>query len=264
MAGSEKNSTILLGWARDLVFVTGFLTRLPVARMVPADPDQAPRNLAQAAWAFPAVGLIVGAISGLTLMVASTLGLHPLALALIALATGVVVTGALHEDGLADVADGFGGGLDIQSKLTIMRDSAIGTYGMLALVFSVIIRASALAGMPGPGTATLALISAACISRALMVGLMANLPAARDDGLGASAGKPEMETFLTAFALAAVTAFVLSGAVAWILLIAGCLAAAAMMVLAKRQIGGHTGDVLGATQQVSETAILLAAAAALG
>jgi len=264
MPGAEKNITILRGWAHDLLIATGFLTRLPVARLLKVDPEQPVRPLADVAWAFPAVGILTGGLAAVALMMAHSMGLHPLASALIALAVGVAATGALHEDGLADVADGFGGGVKKKDKLRIMRDSAVGAYGMLALVFSIGIRAAALSGMAGAGTAAMALISAACISRALIVGAMVGLPAARDDGLGSSAGRPETGTFLTALAVAAVTAFVLGGAGAWILLAAGGLATIAMMALAKRQIGGQTGDVLGATQQVSEIAILLAAAAAIG
>jgi len=268
MPGVEKNLTILTAWARDVIVAVAFLTRLPVARLLSLarmdDPDQPPKTLAQVAWAFPVVGVIVGGLAALAFMVAHAIGVHPLAAALIALAVGVAVTGALHEDGLADLADGFGGGATVDDKLVIMRDSAIGTYGMLALVFSIGIRAAALAGMSGAGTAAISLITAAVVSRALVVGVMTGLPAARNDGLGAGAGKPETGTFLTAFAIAAVAAFVLSGAFAWVLLAAGGFAALAVTALAKRQIGGHTGDVLGATQQVSETAILLAAAAALG
>ena len=271
MPGVEKNLTILTAWARDVIIAVAFLTRLPVARLLPLarmlrkdDPDQPPKNLAQVAWAFPVVGVIVGGLAALAFLIAHAIGVHLLAAALIALALGVAVTGALHEDGLADLADGFGGGATIEDKLVIMRDSAIGTYGMLALVFSVGIRAAALAGMSGAGTAAVSLITAAVVSRALVVGVMTGLPAARSDGLGAGAGKPETGAFLTAIAIAAVAAFVLSGAVAWILLAAGGLATLAVMALAKRQIGGQTGDVLGATQQVSEIAILLAAAAVLG
>ncbi len=265
MPGAENNLTILATWARDVVFAGGFLTRLPVARLLPqADSADTPRVLADVAWAFPLIGVITGVIAAAALMLSHSIGLHPLASALIAVAAGIAVTGALHEDGLADLADGFGGGADTEAKLAIMRDSHVGTYGMLALVFSVGIRAAVLAGMPGAGTAAMSLITAACVSRALMVGVMSNLPAAREDGLGAAAGTPETGTFLTALAVAAVAAFVLSGAVAWILLAAGGAAMVAVMALAKRQIGGHTGDVLGATQQVGEIAILLAAAAVSG
>ena len=254
MPGPINNLTLLAGWARDVLTATGFLTRLPVFRLLPPDPDRPMRNLAMVAWAFPVVGLFVGVCAGAGLMIAHSLGLHPLASALVALAIAVAVTGALHEDGLADVADGFGGGADTATKLIIMRDSAIGTYGMLALVFSVGIRAAALSDMPGAGAAAMSLIAAACVSRALVVGVMIGLPAAREDGLGHAAGKPETGTFLTALAIAAVAAFVAAGG----------LATVAMMALAKRQIGGKTGDVLGATQQISEIAILLAAAAVLG
>ncbi len=263
MPGVENNLTILAAWGRNILSATLFMTRLPIARLLPAG-DPAPRPLADFAWALPVVGLITGGLAAIALMAAYAIGLPPLAATLIGLAASVALTGALHEDGLADLADGFGGGAGKAAKLAIMRDSQIGTYGMLALIFSVGMRAAALAGLPGPGTAAAALITAAVVSRALIVAAMTGLPPARDDGLGHAAGRPETATFLTALAIAAVAAFVLSGAVAWILLITAAAAAAALMALARAQIGGHTGDVLGATQQVSEIAVLLAAAAVLG
>ena len=153
-------SDTLAMWWRDTRLAAAFLTRLPLA------PEGAGsgKALADAARAFPIVGAAVGLAAGAALSVASWLGLHPLACALVGLAVAALVTGALHEDGLADVADGFGGGRTRAAKLKIMRDSRIGAYGVLALVFSVGLRAAALAGLPGPGSAVLALMAAEAAS----------------------------------------------------------------------------------------------------
>lgn len=260
MANANKNLDILTAWAGDARTAAAFLTRLPVGMAQDAEP----RPLADVAWAFPVVGLVVGGVSGAVLMTASWLGLYPLICGLLALAAGIAVTGALHEDALADVADGFGGGADTEAKMEIMRDSRIGAYGVLALVLSVAVRAAALAGMAGPGTAALALIAAGAVSRGLMAAALFQMPAARDDGLGAAAGKPAIESVTVALAIAAVAAFVLLGAAGWIVLAVAAAAALGVGWLAMRQIGGHTGDVLGTVCQASEIAVLVAVSALLG
>ncbi|MHA1598008.1 MAG: adenosylcobinamide-GDP ribazoletransferase [Alphaproteobacteria bacterium] len=260
MQNAGTNLDILTAWIRDARTAAVFLTRIPV----PMSEDAEARPLAAVAWAFPIVGIAVGGIAGVTLMAASSLGLYPLICGLLALAMGIIATGALHEDALADVADGFGGGADAESKMEIMRDSRIGAYGVLALVFSVAIRAAALASMTGPGTAALALIAAATVSRGLMAAALYQLPAARGDGLGAAAGKPTIESTTVALAIAAVAAFVLLGAAGWIVLAVAGVAAVCVGWLAMRQIGGHTGDVLGSICQVSEIAVLVAVSALLG
>ncbi len=259
MGTGEKNVNILKDWLDDVLQGLAFLTRLPV----PLAADKQSRPLADVAWSFPLVGLIVGGLAGLALSVGFQLNLHPLVCGLLAIALQVLVCGALHEDGLADVADGFGGGQTVADKLRIMRDSAIGSYGTLALVFSVALRAGALASMARPTTAVLALIAAAVVSRAMMVLLMNTMEMARTDGLAAAAGKPSNEAMLVALGLAAVSAFLLLGGTGWIVLGVAFAAALAMGWLAKRQIGGLTGDVLGAGQQVTEVAVLLSVAAVL-
>jgi adenosylcobinamide-GDP ribazoletransferase len=261
LANAEKNIDIVTAWLRDVQTAMVFLTRLPV----PVPDTDEPRPLAAVAWSFPVIGLIVGAIAGGVLMAGTTwLDLYPMTCGLLALAAGVLVTGALHEDALADVADGFGGGGDAKSKMEIMRDSRIGAYGVLALIFSVAIRAAALASMAGPGTAALALIVSAVVSRSLMVAALYQMPSARKDGLGASAGKPSIESVAVALAIAAAVAFALLGSVGWMVLATGVALAIAMGWLAQRQIGGHTGDVLGSISQVVEIAILLTVSAMLG
>ena len=260
MANGQNNLNILGRWLQDILQTAAFLTRLPV----PLSADSKARPLANVAWAFPVVGLLVGGLAGLALLLGFQFGLRPLVCGLFAIGLQVLITGALHEDGLADVADGFGGGGDAKSKMEIMRDSRIGAYGVLALIFSVAIRAAALASMAGPGTAALALIVSAVVSRSLMVAALYQMPSARKDGLGASAGKPSIESVAVALAIAAAVAFALLGSVGWMVLATGVALAIAMGWLAQRQIGGHTGDVLGSISQVVEIAILLTVSAMLG
>lgn len=225
------------------------LTRLPAGRL----PDAPP--LARTVWAFPLVGLAVGLVGALALLAAQALGLPPGIAAGLALAAMMLATGALHEDGLADVADGFGGGRDAAQKLAIMRDSRIGSYGTLALTVSVGLRWQALAVL-GPA----ALIAAAVLSRGGLPALMRALPPARPDGLGRSTGDGVTGlSALTSALIAAALALALLGPLnAAAALIAATLGAALIAHLARRQIGGQTGDVLGAAQQAAEIAALLA------
>ena len=246
----------LARWGRDTLLTARFLTRVPL-------PGKDSRKLSAASRAFPITGALVGAVAGAALLGANWAGLHPMASALAALAVAALITGALHEDGLADTADGFGGGGTRANKLKIMRDSRIGAFGVLALVFGVGIRASILASLLGPWAAAAALVAAGALSRGLLPAVMYLLPAARANGLAKKAGKPDREGAVVAALLGAMLALVFLGQTAGLWAIAGAGAAvAAMAWLALRQIGGHTGDVLGAAQQVAEIAVLGAAAAA--
>lgn len=240
---------------RDLRVATAFLTRIPTGWI----DGLSKGDLAGAAWAFPLVGLAVGALAGGALYLASGLNAHPLACAFIGLGVQALVTGALHEDGLADVADGLGGH-DKARILEIMRDSRIGSFGVLALVFSVGVRAASLAGVPGPGTAWIVLISAAAVSRAGLPLLMHVMPPARPDGLSKNAGRPSLRVALLSLALGLAALFAL---LPWSVAVTGLLlalpAAALIVYWAGRRLGGQTGDVLGAVQQVTETAVLIAA-----
>jgi len=257
----EFFATELNGWGRDCAVAGTFLTRLPF----PLIKGGAKKGrLAAAARAFPFIGVVVGAIAGAALMAAAALGLHPLACALIGLAAAAWVTGALHEDGLADVADGLGGGDTVEKKLAIMRDSRIGAFGVLAVVFSVAIRAAVLGGVPGPGLAAAAMVAAAALSRGLLPVTMHLLKPVRKSGLGARAGAPDREGWIKAWLLGALIGFLLLGPWGGLMaLMAGAAAAGFAAWLCHRQIGGYTGDVLGAQQQAAEIAVLVAAAAVL-
>jgi len=244
-------------WGRDLHLAASFLTRLPW----PDPGEVAAGGLAAAMRCFPLVGLGLGLAAGLIAAGLSRLGLPPLPSALLAVLTLALLTGALHEDGLADLADGMGarGGRD--QRLAVMRDSRSGAFGVLALVFSVGLRAAALAALPGGWRLTGALMAAAALSRAMIPAVMQLMPPARPDGLGAAAGTPDAGIAATAAGIGlgvAVLGLGLGGALA--ATVAALLGAGAVTALARRSLGGHTGDVLGAVQQAAEIAILLAAA----
>lgn len=228
-----------------------FLTRLPAGPL----PDKVP-TIAQAAWAFPLAGLLVGTISG-AVFVAMASVLPGLPAALLALATSAIVTGALHEDGLADLADGFGGGQDKAAKLDIMRDSRIGSYGVVALILTLALTGSAIAEA---GSFPLFLVIGAA-SRTAMVVALALMPPARDNGLGQAAALKRGATVPFAL-LIAVTTAALAGSL--LLLIPIALITFAIARLAMHQIGGQTGDVMGAIQKLGECGAWLTAAALIG
>lgn len=228
------------------------LTRLPLPHVPEAAFAQAPR----AVWAYSLIGLGVGAVGAAAGLVALWLGLPAWGAAVLALALMTLLTGAMHEDGLADLADGFWGGFTPERRLEIMRDSQIGTYGVLALILVSIAKISAVSVLLE--TAALAIIAAAALSRAVMPALMYALPHARKDGLSHSVGRPSFATAGAGVAIGAGVSLLCVG-LAGIMLVALALAVGwATGMLAKRKIGGQTGDVLGAAQQLSEAAILLA------
>ena len=239
-------------------FSTGihFLTRLPLPRHAPPGGHA----VGQSVWAFPLAGVVVGLIGALVYALAQRLGLPSWPAASLAVAATLAVTGCLHEDGLADTADGFGGGDTTERKLDIMRDSRIGTYGVCALALSLLLRTGALASLDEPGMVAAALIAAHAAARATMPVVMFFVPPARRDGLSYAAGQPSAARV----AVAAVLAILILGLASvrcwpsW----PSCLLAiviALMAGLSERQIGGQTGDVLGAIEQISEIVILLVA-----
>jgi adenosylcobinamide-GDP ribazoletransferase len=212
---------------------------------------------------YPLVGGGIGCISGFIFVVSSKLGLSPLACGIIALAVAALLTGGLHEDGLADTVDGFAGGSTKEKKLIIMRDSQIGAFGTLALIFSVGIRAAILSGMPGPVTALLGLLAAGALSRIPLAVIAIRLDPARKDGLSGALGRPESSEVITSVCLGSFIASLSLGfleggliVVLWALLAVSTVTTIITWV-AIRQIRGYTGDVMGAVQQLSEIAVLI-------
>jgi adenosylcobinamide-GDP ribazoletransferase len=257
-AAAIAMASVAREWLHDLVTATAFLTRVPMPH-----PDGAhPANFVRAHRAFPLVGAVIGAIVGafyLILLVA--IGLPALGAAACAFGAGVLLTGGLHEDGLADLADGFGGGRDRAAKLDIMRDSRLGTYGALILLVSFTAKASSLAVLP-QGAVVSALIAVHALSRGILPIMAITMPYARADGLAATAGKPDVATAAVAVVVGiaiALLALPFPSAISATIVAAAC--AALVGILAMRQIGGQTGDVLGGAEQVAETAVLLFLAA---
>jgi len=250
----DRDGTTANHWA-ELWLAAGFLTRLPVPRVASASGD-----LARASWAFPLIGIVVGAAGGVVFAIADHLGLPMLACGLLAVATTMLLTGALHEDGLADSADGLGGG-DASTALAIMRDSRIGSFGVLALILSVGLRGAALAGIADRTLVFHALIAAHAVSRGLLPMVMLWFDPARVDGLGATAGRPNPPIATAAAAIGLLLALLALGIGRGLFasVLAG-IAAVAVAQLARRRLGGYTGDVLGAVQQVGEIVMLLCAA----
>ncbi|SFA46249.1 cobalamin-5'-phosphate synthase [Paracoccus halophilus] len=238
-----------------------WLTRFPLAGLVSRELPP----LARTGWAFPLVGLAVGLMAALVLALAAWLGLPAPVAALLAVAAMVLATGGLHEDGLADLADA-GGGADRDRRLAIMRDSRIGSYGVLALILVTGLRIAAIAALfaAAPMLAIAALPGIAAASRAGMVAGLGLMPPARPDGLGRLAGRSPPGQIAMAILLAGLA--LLAPALATDRPALAAAAAAVAIGLAQlwlahramRRLGGQTGDVLGAMQQAGEAAGLVA------
>ena len=253
----RPGDTPLIAW-QDLPASLGLLSRLPV----PVDTDRATARGAAASWAYPVAGLVLGSLAALAGTLVGALTGAPVVAALVALLTITILTGAMHEDGLADSADGLWGGWDKARRLDIMKDSRIGTYGVLALVGGFALRGTALSLLALGGHLGLALLIAAPLSRAVMPVLMAALPNARDGGLSKAVGRPSAATAGLGLLLGALPLLFAPAALVPALMAAG-LAALAIALIARAKIGGQTGDILGAAQQGAEIAVLLALLAVL-
>jgi adenosylcobinamide-GDP ribazoletransferase len=257
-------------FATDLLACLRFYSRLPVPSLAfESDPHVMP-DFSRIARVLPVAGVIIALPAAIVLAVVSRWGLPALPASGLALAVLVATTGAFHEDGLADTADGFGGGATRERKLEIMKDSRIGTYGGAALVLSLGLRWTGLAAlidMRGTEAAVLLLIAAAALSRPLGLTPLYALPPARADGAAQAAGRLPTASFAVSLAGGALLALLFTLAHAdfdhahiglWLAATGAALVGAlAVTALAYRQIGGQTGDVAGAAQQVAEIAFLL-------
>ena len=228
----------------------GLLTRLPIGHRAAAS------STASAVPWFPVVALLI-ALLGAGVIAALDYLLPPLPAAALTVAVLALVTGGLHEDGLADIADAFGGGWTRAQRLSILDDPRLGSYGALALIFSNLIRVSLLAALT-PWQALAVLVAAHPLSRAGAAAAAHALPRAKPDGLGASFLNATSRKS-TLFALAIALLFTLAHTGWWAALFAAAVALGigAVGVLAVRKIGGVTGDVIGGMQQVAELAVLV-------
>jgi adenosylcobinamide-GDP ribazoletransferase len=252
----------------DVMHSLAFLSRLPVPSRFFDDADSV--SMRRTARAFPAAGLLIALPAAFLVVVFATFNASPQLTGWLVIGLTVLVTGALHEDGLADMADGFGSGKDKARMLEIMKDSRIGSYGAIAMILSFAIRATALASLietlPAKAAAA-AMIAALVLSRALMVWHWQSLPAAKTSGIAAGAGQPGTSERNIAFVIGLLLFILFTLHALPLLSIALVLAAAflaAMLFgrLCDRKIGGHTGDTIGACQQITEIVILVALALA--
>lgn len=229
----------------SLLAALQFLTRVPIRLR------RAPDLGRIVAW-FPLAGVIIGATVG-----GVAVGLWhltpPLVAGAVAVAVGLLITGAFHEDGLGDIADAFGGGWTVERRLEILKDSRHGTYGVTAIATSVVVRMLTLGSMPGPAPMFAAAVAAHTMGRAATVGLAGTMRLATHSGLGADYGRrtTPARALIGGAAGIALTAVVVGW---WVVPLAGAAiaAAAGTGLLARRKIGGISGDVLGAAEQVAE------------
>ncbi|MBB3317881.1 adenosylcobinamide-GDP ribazoletransferase [Rhizobium sp. BK181] len=255
-------------YAVDLARAVAFLSRIPMPSFAFAGFDG---KLDRASRTFPAAGIVIALLPALVFLVMLGLRADRLMSAFAALAVQAVLTGALHEDGLADCADGLGGGRDRDHALSIMKDSRIGTYGAISLILSFALRAAALAAIARaapPLAAALTIPAIACISRGALVWHWHRLPSARPVGVAAAAGQPGEGSMH----MALVSGCVVSALLLWpslgllplVCALLGCgLSVMAFTRFVRRKLEGHTGDTLGAAQQISEIAAVCALAMAL-
>lgn len=244
----------------ELVMALQFLTRLPIPFARTIDPVP----LSQAMRAFGLAGAALGAAGGAFLVALNWLHLPGLITAALALGFGLLVTGALHEDGLADTADGLFGGRTRERRLEIMRDSRIGSYGASALILAYLIKAAAYQALldQPPRQVILILAAAAAFSRAMVVDMMWATRPARSDGLSHMAGRPTRNTGLFAIVTAGAFAIWAGWAidpVTGVIAMGVALAITGLMRrLAMRLLGGQTGDICGAVQVLCECGMLCA------
>ena len=236
----------------DVPAAFGLLTRLPLH----LNTAKVTARGASSAWAFPIVGIFIGLVAAAAAAVVHWLGLPSAVAAIFAILIPVMLTGAMHEDGLADTADGFWGGWDKARRLEIMKDSHIGTYGTLAIGLSLLLRGVLITALVSDAEYMQGLILAAMMSRASMVGLLTFLPNARDGGLSRSYGRPSNAVSLIAVIICICTALVIIPSHAVSITFVALLSTILCGLYAKSKVGGQTGDVLGATQQVTEIAVL--------
>lgn len=246
---------------RDVQLAFALLTRLPLPHVDFDTSDTRPA--AHGAWAYPLVGLAVGGITLAVAVILDTLGASPAVAAGFAVLAGVLATGAMHEDGLADCADGFWGGWTMERRLEIMKDSQVGAYGVLALLLIVGLRWALIIQVIESGVLAGAVLTAAVASRAVMVWVMGTLPQARSTGLSHQTGQPHLQTVFAALGIGLCVTVLAVGHVVFLVAALAGLTGLGLIRLARTKIGGQTGDVLGGTQQIVETVVLLGIAMTL-
>ncbi|MCB8879801.1 adenosylcobinamide-GDP ribazoletransferase [Acidisoma cellulosilytica] len=241
----------------DLIAAFGLLTRLPLPKARSVSP------MAAGVWAWPLAGLVVGLIGAAVYSLAWHWHLSPCLAALLSVIAMVIATGGFHEDGLADSADGIGGGATAERRLAIMKDSRIGSFGALALIASIGLRVGALAQIADPRFVFPALIVAGMAGRAAMPGVVLLSKPAKPGGLAAALGALDRKRVWGGWVIALLLSLLaLHGHHLLPVIVVTMILVLAMVALGRRMLGGYTGDTLGATEQLTECAVLLVLASA--
>lgn len=256
---------IFTEFQNDLARSIGFLSRLPMPARYFEGHDG---SLTRAVRAFPLAGSLIVLPPAALLAVLLALKLEPSVAAAVALVALTLITGALHEDGLSDTADGVGGGRTHEKALEIMRDSRIGSYGASVMILSYLLRAAAIAAIASaltPVSTALAVIAVGALSRAALVWHWSSMPPARTDGVAVSVGAPEADSVWFGLATALAIGLVLLWPTAGLAAASAAFAAAGLATwlvsrYIRSRLGGYTGDTIGASQQCAEMAALVALA----
>ena len=254
----EDISRSMRPWYEDLLQALRFLTRIPVADDAPADSA----NLRRAARAFPLTGLVVGGAGALVILFAAPFGIPATVTVMLALATMVMLTGGLHEDGLADSSDALFATTDPDERMKILKDSSSGVFAMLALIFVILIKWTALIAImeESPLSAASAIVAASIVSRVAFLVPVCFMSPIKEDGLGAALGSLNPASLILPLGVGAgALFFVLFGNIIAIAasLIVAAVAAFVIAILAEKKLGGYNGDIAGATQQISEAVALV-------
>ena len=236
----------------DLTISLGLFTRLPVKSI------EHSVDLGKTVWAWPLVGGLIGVIIGICAEVLNSLEIPPELSSLIIIALLVLLTGGFHEDGLADTFDGLWGGDTPEKRLTIMNDSRHGTFGVLALVISILFRWVLLKLLFESGFLLAPLVIACVISRTAVVPFLIILPSARKTGLTAEIGRVPLWSAIICFLISLMPIYLFLGLIGFILVAIGLLITLPVYIFARKLLRGQTGDILGTVQQLTEICIILA------
>ena len=235
----------------DIFVALSLLTRIPIKV-----PDHAYNRTDKAVWAYFLAGVFWGLTVWFVTFSFSYFGIPISVSAALGLSAGIIATGAMHEDGLADSTDGILGGWDRDQKLEIMKDSCLGVYGTLAIALSTIVRWQLIIALFAHGFALVSLVLVGCLSRSVLPFMRAGLNNVRQEGLSHSVGRPSSPFIYFSLGITVLFAAVSLKIVGLILCVVAVLVALVCAIFVKRAIGGHTGDILGATLILTEIAVL--------
>ena len=245
----------MISCARALCIAGLFFTRFPFRVKGKIEPE----DLKKSGWVFPIIGALIGLIGGTVFLLCSEIGFSPGVCAILAVLSLILATGGLHEDGLADTFDGCFGGYDKTTRLNIMRDSQVGAFGIIALIFSIYLRCIVFIDLSELGLVFIGFIVSGAISRGILPLSTIFLDPARVNGMASKMGKFSPDLSLLSAGLSVVIMMLLIDVLVVIFICVVVLFAVGIfMIIVKRLLGGYTGDTLGAYQQIAEIVTLLA------